>query len=277
MDAHSRGLNSATLPADRSSCSTGCPARASFRPSDDVTRSAGIRLITIDRPGYGASTFQPGRRILDWPADVAALADALDLQDFTVAGHSGGGPYALACAYALPGRVRLALSICGAGPVESPRATAGMEIVNKLGFLFGRYVPWPLWQGFVWLAYRHKLAPTAAARPHRSRRPPADADLMDFLEIREACIISEKEAFRPGLRGFAWDARLLTRPWGFQLEDVQVPVHIWHGTADNVTPLPMAEYVAARLPNRRVTFWPNEAHLLIFPHWKQILNLVPLE
>jgi pimeloyl-ACP methyl ester carboxylesterase len=255
----------------------GMPGSRFFHPPDKITRELGVRLITIDRPGYGESAFQPGRRILDWPSDVVQLADTLGLQKFAVAGHSGGGPYVLACAYSLPNRVTIAASLCGAGPVEAPHATSGMELQNKLGFLFGRIIPWPLWQLLIWITYRHKLAPAAAALRHRSHRPPADEALMDLLEIREACIVSEKEAFRPGLLGFAWDARLLTRPWGFRLEEITVPVSLWHGTADNVTPLTMAKYVAYRLPNCRATFCEGEAHLLIFPHWKEILTQIITE
>ena len=256
----------------------GMPGSRFFRPPDEITRQVGVRLITIDRPGYGESSFQPGRRILDWPANVCALADTLGLHKFAVAGHSGGGPYALSCAYALPERVTLAAALCGAGPVETPNATRGMEIQNKLGFLYGRYIPWPLWRLLIWVTYHRKLVPAAAATGHRhTRRPAADEALMGQLEIREACKMSEQEAFRPGLLGFAWDARLLTRPWGFPLEKVNVPVLLWHGTADNMTPLPMAEYVAGLLPNCRATFCEGEAHLLVFPHWKEILTQIITE
>jgi len=254
------------------------PGSRFFRPHDEITQKLGVHLITIDRPGYGESTYQPGRRILDWPADVLALADALSLDRFSVSGHSGGGPYALACAYALPDRVNVAAPLCGAGPVEAPHATDGMQPLDRLGFLYGRYVPWSLWRLLVWIVYRNKLHPAAGpSNNKRHHRPPADDDLMDLLEVREACMISEQEAFRPGLLGFAWDAHLLTRPWGFALEDIHVPVLLWHGTADNMTPFPMARYVASRLPHCRPTFCKDEAHLLIFPHWQDILIQITSE
>src|ERR1035441_6500144 len=59
---------------------------------------AGVRLVCPDRPGYGLSTFQPGRRLVDWPGDVAHLADHLGIGRFAVMGISGGGPHAAACA-----------------------------------------------------------------------------------------------------------------------------------------------------------------------------------
>jgi pimeloyl-ACP methyl ester carboxylesterase len=80
------------------------------------------------------------------------------------------------------------------------------------------------------------------------------------------------EAFRPGLGGLAWDTRLLTRPWGFRLEDIRVPVYLWHGTDDNLATVAMARYVADKIPGCKVTLCENEAHLLLFPHWEEILT-----
>ena len=238
----------------------------------------GIRLIAFDRPGYGESTFQPGRRILDWPADVIELADELGLEKFAVAGHSGGGPYTLACAYAFPQRVSLAAVLCGAGPCGIPHATDGMNLMSRLAFCYGRYIPWWLWHRLVSFVYRRKLHPTTAPPSRkRSRRSPADAAQWDLLEVRETCGISEQEAFRPGLEGFAWDARLMVRPWGFRLEDIRVPVWLWHGTADNITPPSMAHFMASRIPKCEATYCPDEGHLLIFPHWKEILSQIARE
>ncbi len=250
----------------------GMPGSRFFHPHDEITQQMGVRLIAVDRPGYGESSFQPGRRILDWAEDVAELADGLGVEKFAVAGHSGGGPYALACAFSLADRVTIAASLCGAAPPETPHGADGMELQNRMGFLLGRYIPWSIWQQIIWLAYRHKIQPApAASAGKRNHRPAADEELMDLLEVREHCIASEQEGFRPGLEGFAWDARLLTRPWGFRLEEVRTRVLLWHGTADNMTPFPMARFMATRLPNCKPNFCKNEGHLLIFPHWKEIL------
>lgn len=87
--------------------------------TDKVARRQHIRVISVDRPGYGLSTFQPHRRITDWPADVQALASQLDISRFAVLGMSGGGPYALACAHSLPQEMLSAVGVmCGAPPVR---------------------------------------------------------------------------------------------------------------------------------------------------------------
>jgi pimeloyl-ACP methyl ester carboxylesterase len=254
------------------------PGSRYFHFHDEITRGLGVRLITVDRPGYGSSTFQPNRSILDWPSDISRLADTLGLQKFSVAGHSGGGPYALACAVVLPQRVTLAATLCGAGPAGIPHATRGMKTLDGFGFRFGRFIPWPLWWWMVQRVYRRKLKPilTDAKLPD-SHRPPADDALMELPEVRSTCIASENEAFRPGLLGFAWDVRLLTRPWGFRLEEIKVPVSIWHGTADNMTPLTMARAVASRLQKRQTHYCEGEGHLLIFSHWQEILTELIME
>lgn len=252
----------------------GIPGSRLFCPSEESTRRLGIRLIGVDRPGYGRSTFQPGRRILDWPADVACLADALSLERFAVIGHSGGGPYALACAYLLPQRVTLAVVISGLGPPQAPRALQGMWSRNRLGFQMGRFIPWPLWRLLIWFFFHKGVRePETVLESDKSQRPPADAALWKEPNIRAVCYRSEAEAFHQGTLGHAWETRLITRPWGFSPTAIRVPVHLWQGTADNLAPIHMARYLATSIPAARAHFYEDEAHLLIFPRWAEILEL----
>jgi pimeloyl-ACP methyl ester carboxylesterase len=251
----------------------GTPGSRFFRPPDMVTSSMAVHLICVDRPGYGLSNFQPGRRIVDWPQDILQLADSLGLDKFAVAGHSGGGPYALACAFALPARVRAAAVICGAGPFDTPGITEGMSAVNKFGISYGRFIPWFLWQLLVWLIYHRRAGdPAADLARGNGHRPPADDEQLRNPEVRDACIQSEQEAFRPGLRGLAWDVRLLTYSWGFRLEDIRVPVYLWYGGTDDLATPAMARYMSKIIPRCKSIFCEHEAHLLLFPHWQEILT-----
>ncbi len=250
----------------------GMPGSRFFRPPDQITRNLGVRLITTDRPGYGLSTFQPGRRILDWPKDIVQLAGYLGIQNFSVIGHSGGAPYVAACAFALPDYIHAAAVISGAGPVDSPDVTRGMSLTNKFGVSVGYFLPWPLWQVLVWVFYHRRARDPAAEMDNgKGIRPPADDEQIHRPEVRETCLVSEVEAFRPGQRGLAWDARLLTRPWGFRLEDIRLPFYLWHGTDDDQATIAMARYVAGKIPGCKTTICENEAHLLLFPHWEEIL------
>ena len=255
----------------------GMPGSRFFRPSDVITQKAGVRLITTDRPGYGLSSFQPGRRLLDWPGDVAQLADHLGCQRFAVAGHSGGGPYVAACACALPERITSATIISGPAPVDAQDGTKGMTAFYKFGVAIGHLTPWPLWEALVWVFY-HRRAKDPSKEMDRGNgiRPAADDEQLEKPAVREACLLSEIEAFRHGLRGLAWEARLITRSWGFRLEDIRVPCFLWHGTDDDQATINMARYVAGKIPGCKITICKHEAHLLLFPHWEEILTqLIP--
>jgi pimeloyl-ACP methyl ester carboxylesterase len=82
---------------------------------DEPARAAGLRWISPDKPGYGGSDYQRGRSLISWGDDLAALAGHLGLDRFALAGESGGGPYTLAAALRLTGRVSVAALIAGAG------------------------------------------------------------------------------------------------------------------------------------------------------------------
>lgn len=251
----------------------GSPGSRLFHPPDEVTKRLGVRLICAERPGYGDSTFQPNRRILDWPNDIASLADALKIDSFSVVGHSGGGPHTLACAYALPKRIKAAAIVAGAGPVDSPNATEGITALHWFGFKAGQYIPWFVWRFFVWFFFREVAAnPTKAIDRDKDTRPLVDNEIFDAPEIRQLCIQSDVEAYRHGLLAFAWDARLLTRPWGFKLDEIKVPVYLWHGTLDNSTTMAMARYMAQKIPNGKLTICEGEGHMLLIPRWEEILK-----
>jgi pimeloyl-ACP methyl ester carboxylesterase len=102
----------------------------------------GVRLLAVDRPGFGRSDFQPGRTIADWPQDVRALADALGLDRFAVLGVSGGAPYALACARDLGDRLTAVGVASGLGPVQGSQSLRGMFLLNRTGLLLARRAPW---------------------------------------------------------------------------------------------------------------------------------------
>src|SRR5207247_8492666 len=117
-------------------------SRRQRHPDDSIAIELGARIIAIDRPGYGLSDFQQGRKLLDWPGDVAQLADSLKIDQFAAIGVSGGGPYLLACAYKLPERITSATVISGMGPVDDPVATKGMLPSMRLGLDIAPRVPW---------------------------------------------------------------------------------------------------------------------------------------
>src|SRR5262249_10619665 len=72
---------------------------------DALRQRPGVRLLVLDRPGVGQSDPNPNLTFLSWPMDLAAFADAMGIKQFGLTSISGGAPYALATARAMPDRV----------------------------------------------------------------------------------------------------------------------------------------------------------------------------
>jgi pimeloyl-ACP methyl ester carboxylesterase len=249
----------------------GIPGSRIFRPPEAVTNRLGVRLITADRPGYGQSTFQPKRKILDWADDIVQLANHLGITKFSAAGHSAGGPYVAAVAYALPERVTAAALLSSMGPIQAPHATQGMQVTNKMGLRVGRWMPFPIWRALFFLFFsKGREHPEKVVVPVSDPANP-DAAMFALPGARDMMMESTREAFRQGSRGHAWEARLLCRPWGFELGGIRVPTFIWHGNADIDTPISMGRTLARQIPGCKPTFCEEEAHLLLLKHWEEIL------
>jgi pimeloyl-ACP methyl ester carboxylesterase len=132
-----------------------------------------------------------------------------------------------------------------------------------------------LWYRVVkWLFREIAADPAKAIDRDKDTWPPADRELLTTPQIRELCVQSDLEAYRHGLLAYAWDARMITRPWGFELDEIKVPVHLWHGTDDNSTTMAMARHMAGRIPNCQPCICEGEAHMLLFPRWEEILTAV---
>ena len=232
----------------------------------------GLRIIALDRPGYGRSGFQPGRKILDWPNDVAEAADALGIQRFAVLGGSGGGPYALACARAIPERLTKAGVVSGVGPYDAPGATEGMRWQNRVGFQFGARFP-TLARFIMWSMERQvRRDPVRTVEAVAQAMSSVDAEIVRRPEVRQALAAIISEAFRQGSEGAAWDVVLLGRPWGFRLEEITTTVYLWHGEADMLVPPGMGRHQAEQIPNCHARFFTGEGHLLVIDHMPEIID-----
>lgn len=230
-----------------------------------------VRIAIAERPGFGLSDFQPGRRLLDWPADVAQLADHLGVERFAVLGISGGGPHALACGAALPDRIECVGVASGIGPVAAPDATRGMASQRVQGLFVARRLPF-LVRPLCWAFRNPARNPERFVRRFTSGFPASDRALLEGSGFREQRARSYAEATRRGVRGFAHEIAMLTRPWGFTPADVRCDVRLWHGEDDASTPLAMARAVAAALPRCEATFYPGEGHFVAVRHWDEILR-----
>jgi pimeloyl-ACP methyl ester carboxylesterase len=234
-----------------------------------------VRLVALERPGYGRSDRAPMRRVVDWAEDVRHAADALELDGFAVVGYSGGGPHALACAARLGDRVSAAGCISCVGLRGIPGAFNGMGPNERLLHRLVRLSP-----GLVELVYR-LVRRNAARAPERFFRDfekdccPADRAVLAGAATREAFRATVIEALSAGGGGAADDWNVLVRrDWGFRTESVAVPTLLVFGTADRVVPPAQGRDLARRIHDARVIEIPDEGHLLIIEHWPEILNAI---
>lgn len=248
-------------------------SRLQRHPDESIAVDLGARIITIDRPGYGLSDFQQGRTLLDWPDDVAQLADELKIDQFAAIGLSGGGPYLLACAYKIPERITSAIVVSGMGPIDDPDAIKSMLPSMRMGLSIAPKVPW----GFVRLALDPiaKLVsrnPLGAKKLVPSSAPETDKKAFARADIQEVDRQDLGEAYRNGAQGAFWEVVLLATSWGFRLDDIHKKIFLWHGEEDTTVPQQMGRYVARTLSNCESTFYPGEGHTLIYNYWREILT-----
>lgn len=248
-------------------------SRLEAQLADRVAARMGIRLIALDRPGFGLSDFKPRRTIFEWPDDVVKIADALGINRFATIGVSGGGPYAAACALKIPQRLTAVAIVCGLGPLDTPNGTDRMVRTNHLIFFLGRRLPWlakiSLWR----IAYQVRRNPEGTLRRMIVALPDPDKAVLARPEVKTAMKDNVVEAFRGGSRGAACELLLYTRPWGFLLEDIATRVNLWHGEQDVSVPPTMGQYQARTIPNCRAIFYPGEGHFsLVINHMEEVLS-----
>lgn len=219
-----------------------------------------IDLIVPDRPGFGLSGFQPGRRFADWPVDVAALADALGIDRFAVFGLSGGSPHTLAVAHALPARVTRAAVVSGVAPPEMPDLTRGMWPPVKLIYFTGKR--WPAANRFLLKQMAGFYADEAQMlKRMKQALPKPDVALIDARpEVISIFSKAAGEAHRQGVDGDHHEWQLYVQPWGFDLAEIKVEIGLWYGEVDRNVPLAMGRYLDARLPNSRLVVVPDGGH-----------------
>lgn len=249
-------------------CHGGLTSRLDVGRCDAVARTSGIRLISPDRPGIGRSERRRGRTLLDWPSDVAALADEIGLTRFAVMGWSAGGAYAAACAYALPSRVSAAALVTSV----IPRDWEGMaEDVNRMDRTFmGLSEHVPIVNTLVFGA----MGAVARLSPDAFRRMSAvnlDASSRAVVLATPAAEFSEPIA--EGTRdpaGVEDDYRILDSPWGFDPAAITAPVHIWQGTTDRLVPFGWGKRLAEHLANAQFTACAGEGHFLPLDRYAEI-------
>ncbi len=224
----------------------------------DAAARAGLRLIGIDRPGYGLSTPQPGRTIAGWVSDALAVVDHLGIDRFAVVGVSTGGAYALASAAGSP-RVIAAVACCA---VSDMRWQDGKSMTVCCH---------PVWNA---RSREEAIAITTkdmGARGENLLPPngPVFFDPADIALSRTPAFLSwwssvVPDMFTHGLEGFVDDRLADGGGWGsFDVTQITCPVTVLHGSADGMVPVATARYTAAIVPGATLRVVEGLGHMTI--------------
>lgn len=217
----------------------------------------GAGMISVERPGLGLSTPQPGRTLSDHAQDVLQLAKHLGLEEWWVIGVSGGGPYALACARHHPPENLRGVAICaGLGPYEF--GLHGMGLGTKSMLLCFRFAPWILhlvYRPIVWLQSFLSDEKQVDMMQKNMQKPNSllqiqekDIEIFKDRDLLMTVTASSREHFRQGFGGYVEDGRCMCEDWDFRIEDIDFrPIQLWHGKYDVNCPKHMAEKIAGAL------------------------------
>lgn len=238
-------------------------ARRQIAPqARELAHERDVRIVSVERPGVGESTPHAYEALVDFADDIERLCDALGIARFGIAGLSGGGPYALACAHELPARVVAVAVLGGVAPAVGPDAADG-----GANALIRTLAPWlyrvrqpvgGMLRGLVRL-----LEPFAdfAVDVFARQMPPGDQRLFEDAAMRRMFQEDLILGSRHYMQAIPLDLALFARPWGFALGDIGVPVYLWYGDSDPIVPVQHGEHLAQRIPGAELRIRRGEGHL----------------
>lgn len=247
----------------------------SFQGHDEALKS-GYRIIAPDRPGLGRSDYIVDRTLLDWPRMVRAMAEQLGLASFGIIGASGGGAYALACAFAIAEALDFVAVMGSWGPVaEEPRLWEMMAPLDRFFGRLSRGAAWAFCLPFSLLGLAARwLSPQGFAKSLASSLSEDDKRRLEDEALARFFAADIKEAFRSGVRGPAGDALLLYRDWGFKVGEIGMGVHLFHGQEDKFAPYSFAEYLKGAISGSELHTYPDMGHLGLFSIFDDVFNVV---
>jgi pimeloyl-ACP methyl ester carboxylesterase len=255
-------------------CHGGLLCGLDVAPFDAMARALGLRILSPDRPGLGASSALPGRATVDWAADVRGLIDGLGIEHAAVFGWSMGGQYALACAAMLPERVSRTTVVAGCLPLDDEATLMSLNVMDRRLTRLSQHHPQVAATTFRTLGEIARHFPDTWAHLTMRGAVPDEASAVEALPDPGIAIAAA--AALGGGHGMVEEYRAWARPWGFAPTDVHGPVTLWHGDEDELVPLAWAEQLTNSLPDARLQRVHGGGHFLGYTHTENVLrSLVP--
>jgi pimeloyl-ACP methyl ester carboxylesterase len=247
-------------------------SRLMFRLAHPVALKLGIRLVAPERPGFGISTYQPGRMLASYALDIADFADALAIGRFAVAGISGGGPYAAACAALLPDRVTALGLVSPIGPMAGAEKPPSIGKGHYFAFRVTPRVPPLLAAIFGFGRYAFLYAPNAIYGFILGRASPSDWKILSRGEVRRNLLQGVAEGCRPGIAAGMQEMGIFSRPWNIPFEEIQAPAFLWQGMADRNVSVAASLRLGELVPDCRTRRIAGAGHYWIFDNIEDVLQ-----
>lgn len=244
---------------------------------DDVVNSSNYQFISTDRPGFGNSSPHKDRTLLDFCDDIIYLADSLNINKFSVLGASGGGAYACATSAKYSDRVSSCHLISSATPFIDGKAPKEMSFQNKSGFWMAKHLPFLLRKSY--LSQKKMLSNNRnkfydSLEKNRKFLNDWDKKYLATKEQFEGFAVHLEEAIKSSVEECINEPVLLTKDWGFNVQEMTTPTFIWHGGDDKMAPAKMMEKFSQQIPHSKLHIVPEAGHFLMDDEeiWKEIIS-----
>jgi pimeloyl-ACP methyl ester carboxylesterase len=230
---------------------------------DDLLNHYGLRFIALDRPGMGQSDFQPNRGFTDWTKDVVFLADSLNIEQFSVLAISGGAGYAAVCAAKIPDRLLSVVIVSGGWQVDD-EAVKNTQFPLNLLLIVARKLPFLLSAMLKISNLSFQGSPEKVLAQMKKSMPTPDYKALAQSGKMDVFLQPFIEALRRGTKGAAWDFQLIAHNWDFGLEEIQIPLILFHGEQDRSVPVEnVRRKISSSLPTARLVTYQDEGHISI--------------
>jgi pimeloyl-ACP methyl ester carboxylesterase len=250
-----------------------CRLDASF--ADDVCAELGVRMVSFDRPGYGESAAAPFS-LSSIARDTASIADSLGVERFATLGQSGGGPFSLACAAVLGDRVTRAGVAAGPAPyAEMPGLLDTLDDGDRKALALlpdAEAAAAHFAVGFEPFRHLAHASDTDILAGFKRMLSPHDAEVLDRPELGGALAAAMRGALPHGTSGAGWDNVAWVGPWDIDLDAIRLPVSLWYGGDDPLTPPGAGEWLEGRLPTATLVLRPGDGHTGVMEHAREILE-----
>jgi len=227
--------------------------------TNGIATKYNVRIISVERPGYGLSDYKENRKLIDWPDDIVELADHLKFNKFAIMGVSGAGPYVAACACKIPHRITNAGIVVGLGPANTKKNLERM-LITGLFFKANHYhVPFINYFASFLSLVSFKYFPSIGNRFGFPAKE--DQNLLKKKELAKEIDEAIIEGFRNGIKGPALDLKIYASDWGFKLKDIKAKVYLWYGAKDRNISVNMGIYYNSQIKGSKLFINPNGGHL----------------